>query len=413
MLSCRRPIGIAIVLICITTGCSSSEWPTPVVFRDGRVDPCARVPEAEQTNRVNLFYATSRRPTGSAMKPTYSNDVSNDLTLGASTVQLGDDDMTFRRLCAISAGKEKVSKMPMTITQMSEVGKLGQSAQEQAWADAINRQLDRTPNKQVNIYVHGCCTDLEPELKGVAPFQQFLGRGGAMIVFSWPSRQAIRLYGGDVDRARESGAQLARLIEYLAKNTKVERINILAYSAGGNAMNQGLIKLRESHAGSDAAALQRELKVGNAVFAGSEIDVQGFARKDLQRFLDLAHDVTIYISDKDSALKLASMFGGGGDRLGAANTDALTREELERLASIQTLHVIDISSVPGPHETDGMKGHGYWYGNEWIMSDILMIFRWNLSPDQRGLTRTPGGKWVFPQDYPSRATQAVLNAFAK
>jgi esterase/lipase superfamily enzyme len=279
--------------------------------------------------------------------------------------------------------------------------------------DAINRQLGRTRNKQVNIYVHGCCTDLEAELKQVAPFQQFLGRGGAMIVFSWPSRQAIRLYGGDVDRARESGAQLERLIEFLAKNTRAERINILAYSAGGNAMNQGLIKLRESHAGEDAAALQRELKVGNAVFAGSEIDVQQFARDDLKRFLDLTHEVTIYISDKDSALKLASTFGGGGDRLGAANTDALTREELERLASVEKLHVIDISSVPGPHETDGMKGHGYWYGNEWVMSDILTIFRWDLPPQERGLNREPGGKWTFPPDYPSRITQAVLKALGR
>src|SRR4051812_42192088 len=121
---------VAIGLIWVAAGCSSSKWPTPVVFHDQRIDPCARVPQDQRTNKVDLLYATSRQASGNPLKPSYSNDVSKDLTLGTATVQLGDEDLTFDRLCAISTGKEKVNGMPIKVTQMSEVGKLGDGAQE-------------------------------------------------------------------------------------------------------------------------------------------------------------------------------------------------------------------------------------------------------------------------------------------
>jgi esterase/lipase superfamily enzyme len=388
-------------------GCSTSKMPSPVVFHDGRIDPCARVPPTERTNNVDLLYATSRQATGIPAKPSYSNEVSSDLTLGVATVQLGGDDMTWERLCAISTGKEVISKLPMTITQMTEVARLTGAADAHVWADLINRQLDRTPNKQVNIYVHGCCTDLDPEILTAAPFFHFLGRTGAMIVFDWPSRQRISMYRGDVERAREAAPHLAHLIEFLARSTKAERINILAYSAGGHAMNEALILLREARAGADAPSLQRELHIGNAVYAGSDLDLKGFAAEDLTRLLDLPSEVTVYISNQDSALKMASMFGGS--KVGRPNAKVLTRDELDRLAAIEKLHVIDVSDIPGAHQSGGMAGHGYWYANEWVMSDILMIFRWTLSPQDRGLARTRSGKWIFPQDYPSRATQSVLD----
>jgi len=54
-------------------------------------------------------------------------------------------------------------------------------------------------------------------------------------------------------------------------------------------------------------------------------------------------------------------------------------------------------------------GHGYWYANEWVMSDVLAIFRWNLPPGDRGLQRRENGVWIFPKDYPQRITQAVLD----
>ena len=417
-------IHFLIAVVCVLAGCHSETMPVPVVFRDPRIDPCARIPAAERTNKVQILYATSRRATGSPSKPTYSNDVTSDLRLGVATVQLGGDDMTWEQLCQISTGKVTARKLPMSIPRMQEMARLSEPAQssaqsrnvsattdELAWAELINRQLDLTPNQQVNIYVHGCNTDLGAELKTAAPFFHLVGRSGAMIVFGWPSRQQISLYNADTERARESGPHLAHLIEFLAHNTKAKRINILAYSAGGSAMTEALIALREARAASDAATLNRELHVGNVVFAASNLDLKAFATDDLTRFLDLPTDVTVYISSQDSALAMASLFGA--PKLGNPSKQVLTREQLDRLAKLDKLHVVDVSSVPGTHTSNGLMGHGYWYANEWVMSDILTIFRWNLSPRERGLDEQPNGKWIFPQDYPDRVSQAVVNALTE
>jgi len=61
----RIPFLIAVV--CVLAGCHSETMPVPVVFRDPRIDPCARIPAAERTNKVQILYATSRRATDAGM----------------------------------------------------------------------------------------------------------------------------------------------------------------------------------------------------------------------------------------------------------------------------------------------------------------------------------------------------------
>src|SRR5262249_39036021 len=141
-------------------GCHTAKMPSPIVFHDGRVDPCSRVPESERTTSVQIFYATSRRATGDPAKPSYSNDMSNDLRVGVATVQLGRAGTTWEQLCEASTGKLSVTKPQLSIKDIHETARLSKpsdqptpenfSADELAWADAINKQLDRTPNKQIN-----------------------------------------------------------------------------------------------------------------------------------------------------------------------------------------------------------------------------------------------------------------------
>ena len=61
----------------------------------------------------------------------------------------------------------------------------------------IDVTLDSTPNHQVNIYVHGFHTSMPPEIELLAKLNHFTFRGGAMVCFSWPSRQSLRLYGSE------------------------------------------------------------------------------------------------------------------------------------------------------------------------------------------------------------------------
>ncbi len=84
---------------------------------------------------------------------------------------------------------------------------------------------------------------------------------------------------------------------------------------------------------------------------------------------------------------------------------------METLASDERLVGIDVTSVPGPHELGGMRGHGYWVANPWISTDVLLSMIYPFDPRWRGLAHGPGrGLWTFPGDYPERVGAAVYQA---
>ena len=87
----------------------------------------------------------------------------------------------------------------------------------------------------------------------------------------------------------------------------------------------------------------------------------------------------------------------------------LTPQDLEAVARHMNLHVIDVSTVKGPHsDKSGTAGHGYWYTNPWVSSDVLTTLIWQLSPEERGLVRLPDkSRWTFPPDYPTRVRTVV------
>src|SRR5207253_11465390 len=123
----------------------------------------------------------------------------------------------------------------------------------------------------------------------------------------------------------------------------------------------------------------------------------------------LSQNVVIYIADNDAALGLSSL-GYGASRLGRPDLGELkmSRAQLEEAAKNTHLQVVDVSDVPGPHNIGGFGGHGYWYANDRIMTDLLVILRWQIPADQRGLYRKPGlARWFFPKDYPEKVTAAV------
>ena len=90
----------------------------------------------------------------------------------------------------------------------------------------------------------------------------------------------------------------------------------------------------------------------------------------------------MYVSRNDRALGFSSLIAGAS-RLGRPDIADLTPKELERLAADPRLQVIDVSDVRGAHEMGGMKGHGYWYANDWISTDVMLSLRYPITPEQR------------------------------
>jgi esterase/lipase superfamily enzyme len=413
-----RSAGIrAIVLLAALTivvgggGCGGTKTqPIPVIYGPGKVDPTSRVPESLRTNDVKVFYATNRGAKGPADNRKYNNDMGDRLRLGVATVKMGDKNTTWDDISKSSLGKG--SNLSFKYANATELGEL-ESAEKNsadAFVEAINQQLKATPNHQVNIYVHGFHTAMPSELELLAKMHHFMFRGGAMVCFSWPSRQSLRLYGSDVERGKKSAHYIADLIELIASRTDAEKINVLAYSAGGAATAEALVQLRDRYTSEDADALSKRLRIGNVIFAASDIDLKTFAGNQLAWIQDLSENTIIYIAKDDAALGIASM-GYGASRIGRPDFGKykLSKEQVELAAKETTLQVVDVTNVPGPHASSGgLKGHGYWYANDRIMTDLLVILRWQILADQRGLVQKPGmARWFFPKDYPARVYEAV------
>ena len=66
----------------------------------------------------------------------------------------------------------------------------------------------------------------------------------------------------------------------------------------------------------------------------------------------------------------------------------------------------------GAHEMGGMKGHGYWYANEVISTDVTLSLRYPIPPDQRCL-RPKGNTrvWRMPEDYVDCVATRLLQAY--
>jgi esterase/lipase superfamily enzyme len=393
--------GVLLLSIVALFGCDISTHlkPMPVIYGRGRLDLCSIIPQERRTTALQVFYATNRKSDGPVNDREYGNDVDSSLHLGVSTVQMGDKKTNWDEICRASADQDGDPTLKLTnSTECSD---------PTTFFDAINQQLALSPNHEVNIYVHGFFTSFNVAVEVLGKMLHCSARRGVMVCFSWPARQSMLVYGSDVERGRASAHYLADLIEQIAAHTRAENINLLAYSAGAPCLTDALLELRKRHPDKTPGQLKKTLRIGVIIYAASDLDTETFSRQQIVQLEQLAQFIEIYVSEDDSVLGLAG-FMSGGSRLGNPDRTKFTKEEQEAVAKDQQIQVIDVSDVPGPQGFGGVAGHYYWYSNDWVMTDVVVSFRWQISPDQRGLYHKPGmSRWYFPKDYPDKITAAV------
>lgn len=388
--------------------------PTPVMYQGGRINVFELVPENLRSNELDVLYVTERSASGHSDKRKYGNGMGKELRFGEATIQFGDDNMTWPQLVDASLAQNRKQSIGLKLLRAKEMGIFPKDAKfddpsaplpldEKAFADEINNQLANVVQPEVSIYVHGFKIDFQEGVAVGAELKHFLGRRQVVITYAWPCRQGLIDYPADVGRAEASAPNLARLIEFVATHTKAQHINVLGYSAGGTLVVDGFQALRERHKDLDDAAVRERFRVGNIVLAAADVDLKTFVKEQLESMTDVAQFVEITVSKNDGALSMAQKMHRVS-RLGRPNIKELSREQIDQLARETKLYAVDVTDVKGPqNEGGGMAGHGYWYANPWVSSDILTTLIWQLPPDRRGLTRVPGKYvWTFPKDYPDR-----------
>jgi esterase/lipase superfamily enzyme len=412
----HRTFVVGLALAALSAACSQyvvrRMFPTPIVMQDERLDFSQIVLPERRETEVSVLFATTRAPAPPEAPERYARGAGEAVRVGVARVQLGEPGWSFDDLVKSDRTSGPETPRPARVVGVEEFGVFGapEREAEQAFVAAIDRQLAHSPDRSVVIYVPGYRATFDQVMILMGSWAHFLGRDSTVIAFSWPTGTRWWNYLSDCRNARVFVPDIARLIALVAEQSQAQRLNLIAFSCGSPLLAEALVQLRQAHPAEDRAALQRRYRIANDIYIAADIDLQTFARSHLPVLLDIAGRTEVYLSQNDSALRFAAWLARAS-RLGRPSFDELTREELETLASNEQLVSIDVTDVEGAHELTGMRGHGYWFANQRVSSDVLLSMVYPFDPAWRGLVHAPGvGLWTFPADYPRRVGDAVYQA---
>ena len=406
----RVMVPLVLALLCLVAGCESDvTWtmmPAPIIMKDPRFDFTRLVVPEDRDTDVRVLYATTRAPAPAGSRERYGRSAGDALRLGLTEIQLGEPGWSFADLVESDRVSRVDALRPARVATVEEFGVMGGDA-DRAFVAAIDRQVRASPTGEAVIYVPGYRVTFDQVMVFMGGWAHYLGRSSAVVAFSWPTGTRVWNYFIDCRRARAFIPDLERLVALVAEKSQARRLNLIAFSCGSPLLAEALVRLRQRHPEEDHAALQRRYRIGNALFVAADIDLQTFARSQLPVLSDMAVRTQVYVSEDDAALKWAGRLTRAS-RLGRPSLNELTREDLETLASNERLVGIDVAGVYGPHELGGMRGHGYFFANNRISTDVLLSMIYPFDPASRALVHPPGlGMWTFPDDYPQRVGDAL------
>jgi esterase/lipase superfamily enzyme len=416
-------------LLLLLTGCASDKqysipfMPPPAFLESGEVPPFTDPGPVTTPTDPRVLFATLREPAPDGGSDRfYTKERGMALRLGSSRIVLGRSDITWDMARQMSILKNSTDQYPLQVAELEEFGVLDRTvhpildsgvegaadpAPRQRFAAAINERLAGNRDHDIFIYVHGYKVNFENPILVAAELWHFLGYEGVFIPFAWPSRVGRLDYFGDTESARYSARYLREFVQFLAEETTARRIHILGYSAGTRLVGAALHQFALMNAGRPASEIRGELRLGNVILVGSDIDRGIFANYLIDGLLKVQHRLTIYESPRDKALGMA-LLAFGRKRVGQLDPSDLSPAARQFLRTSDEISLVNITNAPG---FDAGNGHSYFRDSPLVSSDVLATLRYELSPAQRGLVQDPEtGVWEFPADYLDRLESAIYDA---
>lgn len=419
-------------VVLVISGCAGTPidqvdlMPAPKVFGDGLLNPLPAENPIELIPYKGILYATDREPADQDdHERYYSGERGLLVRLGVATVELGNKDFDWDFARTVSMLSTRSEKFPIKISSVEEWGLLDSS--KPYWADidlmfpdgpppmatkrfteAINAQLARSNKKHVYIYVHGYKVVYENPVLIASELWHFMGYNGAFIAYAWPSTPSTFAYIKDSDTAAGYARNLRLLLEAISQQTNAEEIHIIGYSNGTRLVARALEQLAIANQEKSANEIHRNLRIGNVILVGSDLDRGVFTSYVSDGLLNVPRHLTVYMSKTDRALgvsqfltnrqRVGQMFGGSGGKLTAWGRKAL----------IEKKNQISFINVTNAEGSRAASGHGYFRQSPWVSSDILMTLYYGLSPKQRGLVDEEGlPMYSFPPDFIRRLWNAI------
>jgi esterase/lipase superfamily enzyme len=192
-----------------------------------------------------------------------------------------------------------------------------QAQEKEAFLTMLREQIQASSYQSLLVVVHGFREGYPSALRKTAFLAHVLDINTPVLVFDWPGDQGSSLRGYRRARqvAEESGAELARTLELIIKEVQPERLWLLANSMGGQVVADAFSLLHQ-----DADFADSHTEIENVVLTAPDVDHETFNNRFKLDILDLAQNVTVYVSSNDRAL-LVSRLINRGLRLGESTLD--------------------------------------------------------------------------------------------
>jgi esterase/lipase superfamily enzyme len=414
------------LLVAVVAGCKAPPlsidlMPAPGIYASGGVDPFADRPPIESLPDISLPYATLRKPAEEGDRQRfYTNERANALRGGLARIEVGKEDFTWEEARRVSLAKNRPDRYPLEVTAVRDLGVIessmftpkaaleSEAGAADRFAKIVNERLARSDGQDVYVYVHGYKVVFENPILVAAELWHFLGYEGAMVAFSWPSTPSTWAYYADAETAVWSAQGFRRLLAFLATRTDARRIHVLGYSAGTRVVAMALGQIALMHHGQTAEQIRAELRLGDVVLVGSDVDRQIVGSYIEDGLLKVQERLTIYLSGTDKALGFSKWVLGGRDRMGETFSGELSEEVKDLLWNTDSLTIVDVTDA---EESSAGNGHAYFRKSPWASSDVLITLATDLGPGERGLVREEDSPiWTFPPDYVERLRAALATA---
>lgn len=443
----ERAIVLALAALpVIATGCADRTvlMPTPMAYTHAGWDPFSEVPAALQGDTVSVLYITDRaqeKPQGAHQVSggngglpddpppvddgavSYGYVRSRSMAFGDATVQFGSG-MTWDEIVAESRTDSRKGDIEIKVVDVRERARFAETPPRLVITDAqmaaanaakvasvqgeaetrfmadLSARLQKTPRKEVYLYVHGFNNTFDDAVLTVANLWHFLGREGVPVAYTWPAGVGgLLAYEYTVGSTEFTIYHLKQAIKMIAANPDVHKINIIAHSRGTAVATDAVRELYlEFRATED---VQKKLKFGAVVLAAPDIDMDVAIQRDATERVGRAVERSVvYISEGDKALGLSGWLFGGIARLGDVDTKLFSDEEIEVLRHSKRFQMISAQVT-----NLGDFGHVYFYANPYVSSDLVLMMRYGLDPGAAGgrpLGATKTGLWAVEDGYPGK-----------
>lgn len=314
-------------------------------------------------NQRTVPFITLRNKTG-------SENVSDFFGGERSDLRAGYCDLSHRPLNFLKPVAKVASfYVPDEIVKLDAVRL---SAIEDLWSVMASTLNGQSPV----LYTHGFFISFERGCRRASLLQESLGLNGRFVLFSWPSDGVIVNYTRDESDLFWSVDPLYQTLLDMIDRFGTGKVNLVAHSLGSRGVMLALIRLAQAKHGNKPL-------VNQVVLAAPDIDA-GIFEQYLPLIRPLARNITVYVSNKDSALAVSRQLHGY-PRLGEAGA------HLEGLAGVE---IIDISDIPVRQPS----GHVYHLYHNDVVNDLKQLLNENKPASQRRNLKK-GGKnhWHLQQ----------------